>query len=484
MPWYETSADWDYHSGYTTYAMALTSKAIRVKSINTYREALGAIWERSGYDRGYISNPFAGDGEARLGLMRTQQLLDQAGHVNLPYAIIHVAGSKGKGSTCTMVDAILRAANLRTGRYLSPHLHSFRERFVVNDGLVSEEAFIKLTHQFVSLAEQIEDTNPELGQITAFELTTAMALAFFAQQSCDVAVVEVGLGGTLDATNIISPCVSVITTLDYEHTAILGSTMAEIAANKAGIIKHSRPVLTVPQPNGGLDIISQRATESDAPLLIAHRDWQVEGDHTNFTFSSESHNFSGLECALVGSHQVENAGLAIATVLALKACNLPFQAEERAIRKGLASAQLPGRFEQVALPTRQTLVIDAAHTPASAAALAAAVQQRFAGASIAIVIGMLADKNIGAFLSPLLPIATLWIAAAPVNPRSMSANEIRDAIAVGGHRVEMAASVEDGLGRAKRSCCDLIVVTGSFATAAEARIASGLAEVIDPPMQL
>ena len=240
-----------------------------------YRAALAAIWDRSGYDRGFISDPFAGDDAARRGLARTRAMLDVLGNPQERVRLIHVAGSKGKGSTAVLIDAILRAAGLRSGRFTSPHLHSYRERFVVDDLPIGEEAFACLTHEVMEAMRKVESGNPSLGRVTAWELSTAMALRWFARGDCDVAVIEVGLGGTLDATNVIDPVVSAITRLDLEHTAILGETLAEIASNKAGIIKPGRPSVTVEQAPEALTVIEERAREVGSKLLVGGRDWVV-----------------------------------------------------------------------------------------------------------------------------------------------------------------------------------------------------------------
>ena len=455
----------------------------RLNRITTYHDALQAIWNRSGYDRGFISNPFAGDDAARLGLVRTQRLLDEMGYPTLDYAIIHVAGSKGKGSTSAMIDSMLRAGGHRTGRYLSPHLHSFRERFVVNNSMISEANFIQLSQQALRAADNVEQDRPAIGTITAFELSTAMALAWFAAQSCDVTVIEVGMGGALDSTNIVTPEVSVITTLDFEHTSVLGESIAEIADNKAGIIKHERPVLTAEQPPEALRVITKHAADRIAPLTIAGQDWTTSGSSFTFTFVSDDVSWSGLRSALIGQHQVGNAGLAIAAIRVLGTRQPTLAVSEHAIRTGLASVSLPARFERVELPSGSTVIIDGAHTPASAKALSDALKENFPGISATIIIGMLADKQKDPVLEALQPIASRWIAISPDNPRAIPAEELAGSIRDLDGEVETSASVREAIEKsAGADGAELLVVTGSFSTAVEARIALELPEVIDPPL--
>ncbi len=433
-------------------------------AIGTFDEAMAAIHERSGYDRGFISNPFAGDDAARLGLRRTQAMLDRMGNPERSYEVVHVAGSKGKGSTCVLIDAILRASGRRSGRYLSPHLHSYLERFVVDDTPISREDFTALTAEGIATAEAIESQQPELGEITAFELTTAMALRWFKQAGCDVAVVEVGLGGTLDATNVVTPAVSVITRLDYEHTAILGDTMPEIASNKAGIIKPGRPAVTAMQPAEGLAVIHDRAREVGAPLMVAGADWTVRGTDQSFIATGPWGTIDNLELSLVGQHQVENAGLAIAAVTTLQAT------DPDAIRRGVRAASLPGRFERVPLPSGQTVVIDGAHTAASAAALATTLREQYPDAAIAIVVGMLRDKDPAVVLGPLLDVAAHWVVTAPDTPRALPEGDLHAALAALGATGDRAATVAEAIEAARRLDVTVVVVTGSLTTAAEARV--------------
>lgn len=445
-------------------------------NIATFDQALTAIWERSGYDRGFISNPFAGDDAARRGLVRTQAMLDHLGNPERACKIIHVAGSKGKGSTCMFIDAILRASGLSCGRYLSPHLHSWRERFVVDNTLIPEADFTMLTAEAIAVAERVEQTTADLGRVTAFELSTVIALLWFQWAGCDVAVVEVGLGGTLDATNVVDPAVSVITQLDYEHTAILGTTLSEIAGNKAGIIKPGRPVVSAAQPEEGQRVIRQRADACSAPLLLAGRDWIVSGTDRSFIATGPWGTLDQVHISLAGHHQVENAGLAIAAVHMFRTTDVSMTGITReSMRAGLQRTRFPGRFEQIRLTSGQTVVIDGAHSPASTAALATTMRDRFPDEHVAIVIGMLRDKDPALVAAPLMDIADQWIAVTPQNPRALPAGTLKAAVESLGMECIAVATVAQGLRTAQEHGSSAILVTGSIATVAEARVALRLA---------
>ena len=442
-----------------------------------YREALAAIWERSGYDRGFISNPFAGDDAARLGLTRTRHLLDRLGGPDDGLAIVHVAGSNGKGSTCVFIDAVARAAGYRTGRYTSPHLHQFRERFAVLGEPIAESDFAD--HLFTALhaAEVIERELPELGAITAFELTTAMAFAVFAAHGCDLTIIETGMGGELDATNVITPLVSTITPLDYEHTAVLGSTLTEIARNKSGIIKARRPVASAAQPAEAMAVIESRARSLGSPLHLAGRDWQVTGTSESFTAIGPWGRLDGLRAGLAGRHQVDNAGLALATCDLLRTHGYTFS--DAAVRHGLASTTWPGRFEEVPVNSRQRVVIDGAHSPAAATVLAETIRDRFPGQHAAFVLGLLGDKDPVAFTAPLRDLAESWHLTRPAGPRGRPTEDLLAALLDMSPPPESAASVAAGIRQALDSNAPLVVVTGSLVAAAEARVAFGLA-INDP----
>ena len=443
-----------------------------------YRTALAAIWERSGYDRGFISDPFAGDDAARRGLIRTTAMLDVLGNPHERVRLIHVAGSKGKGSTTVLTDAMLRAAGLRSGRFTSPHLHSYRERFVVDGQPISEDAFAGLTGETIAAMREVEATNPSLGGVTAWELSTAMALQWFAQRECAVAVIEVGLGGTLDATNVIDPVVSAITRLDLEHTAVLGETLAEIASNKAGIIKPGRPSVTVDQSPEALAVIEARAGEVGSDLLIGGRDWVVEGDEDGFAVIGPWGRVDDLRTSLVGPHQVENAGLAVAALRAGFGDDAAIDAA--AIRAGLRDVQFPGRFERVPATRGPAIILDGAHTPVAAEALAVALTRHLPAGRFTFVVGMMQDKRPESFLTPLIDQADRWIVAEPDSPRRMPADLLMTALTSLGQRVEWAPSITAAVERAREDG-EVVVVTGSLTTVAEARVHLGLGSPDPPP---
>ena len=446
--------------------------------IRTFDEAMSFIRDRSGYDRGFISNPFAGDEAARLGLIRTREILAKLGNPQRAFHIVHVAGSKGKGSTCSFIDSILRAGGTRTGRFLSPHMHSFRERFVVDDVVIPEADFTGLVAEAHQATLAVERDHPDIGQLTAWELSTAIALLWFARSECEVAVVEVGLGGTLDATNVVHPAVSVISTLDFEHTAILGTTMTEIAGNKAGIIKPGVPVVSAVQPPEGLAVIEARAKACDAPLQIAERDWQATGSSTAFTVEGPTWRHDNLRSSLYGDHQVANAGLAIAAVHALSGTH-PIDLSDSIVRYGIANTFIPGRFEIVRHASGATLVLDGAHTPQSMVVLASAIRDRFPGSGLIVVAGMLSDKDPDLVLPPLETEASLWIATDLHSPRALPAVNIVTSLASRGIVATRASSMVEALETALAHANSgeqgtVILVTGSLTTVGEARHVLGL----------
>ena len=442
-----------------------------------YLDALQRFHERSDYEKGTITNPFgrAGDEGAR-GLARVRALLAELGNPEQRYAIVHVAGSKGKGSTCAFLSTILTASGYRTGRYISPHLHTLRERIAVDDLPMSEAQFTASLDRALHACEQVESNAPELGRITAFEISTVMAFDVFAERACDLAVIEVGLGGTWDATNVIDPEVTVISLLDYEHTDILGDTLTEIAENKAGIIKPERPVLTQRQAEEGMHVIELVAAAQHAPLLIEGEDWTIDGDWKAARISTPIGEIGPVRLGLSGNHQLHNAGLA-AMSAALLAEHGRTNITGQTIETGLTETFWPARFEIVTKPGEATIVIDGAHTGASGAALAAALEDQFPGQPIALIFGMLNGKDAAAMMAHFRPLTDQISLVRPANPRAMSFEQMERAALQADLTATRFESLEEAMAEASsRSQPDtVIVVTGSLSFAGEAREVAGLA---------
>lgn len=440
----------------------------------SYPAALREIWARSNYEKGYISNPFGNQESGERGLARVRHLLQLAGGLPGQMAIAHVAGSKGKGSTSAMLAAIGSAAGVRTGLFTSPHLHSFRERIAVDALPVSEERFADLTRRVAALSTRLEAARPELGQVTTFELLTVMALVHFRETGCGLVVLEVGLGGTYDATNVVTPAVSVITRLDLEHTAVLGSTLVEIAAAKAGIIKPAVPVVVSPQPEPVISLLTGIAADRGSPVLVAGRDWEWTGTWRKFDVSGPWGTYQALSSGLAGEHQVENAATAIAAAWILSAGGLPITA--RHVRQGLRDVQLAGRFERVPLASGAIVILDGAHTLASARALAATVRAEFADRTVIVVLGTSADKNVAALGHELAAISRRFVVTASENPRAAAPEHVAAGLATLPVTVEIEPTVPRAIERAAELAAagDLILVTGSLFLVGAAREAIGL----------
>jgi dihydrofolate synthase/folylpolyglutamate synthase len=378
---------------------------------------------------------------ARPGLERVARLAEQAGHPERELRFIHVAGTNGKGSTCAMLEAIYRGSGRRTGLYTSPHLVSFRERIQLNRKWIPEADVVRLTERIQAwLGEFTAENHP-----TFFEVVTLMALMHFAEQGCDVVIWETGLGGRLDATNIVTPLASVITNVQLDHQKWLGNTPAEIAQEKAGIIKPRVPVVTTARDESVLQVLRTRAAEVSAPLHIVHEPLKQA------------------ELALEGEHQRLNAAATLKVVEVL-AGTLPVL--EPAIQAGLRSVSWPGRF-QVIRRGRQTLVLDGAHNAAGAAALAHTLQQRFPE-KITLVLGILEDKDAPEICRILAPVASRLVTVPVANSRTASAEQLAQMVRHGspGVPVESALSLADAL--AKTAGDSIVVVAGSLYLIGEA----------------
>ena len=438
-----------------------------------YAPVAREIMARSAVRQGTIADQLAGDAAAEFGLRRTAALAEALGRPQDGLATVHVAGSKGKGSTVAFIAAILLAGGVRVGRFTSPHLAKLTERIAIDERDLDDRTFAAVADRVLAAAEELERARPDLGRVNAFEVLFVMALVAFREAGCRVAVIEVGIGGRLDTTNIVDPAVSVITTLDLEHTAILGDTLAAIAAEKAGIVKPGRPVIVASQPEEAMAVIRTRATAMGSRLIEVNDPEQVTGDRS---------------LGLTGPHQRLNAALAVAAVGELGAFDPGLAAGDDAIRAGLEGAWLPGRFEVVppaavrwfgrldAAAMVPPIVLDGAHTPRAAGALRTALDAAFdPSMAVVAVCGFAADKDVPAFLRALRPDRILPVVAA--SPRAVPATTIATiATALGIDVIGEPPGVGEGLGwlLAMDPLPARIVVTGSFAVVAEARAVFGL----------
>ena len=404
-------------------------------------------------------------------LGRMTALLEILGQPHLAVPTIHIAGTKGKGSTAAMVDAVLTAAGYRAGFYSSPHLHTFRERIRRDTQLVGETEFAGLVAAVKPAAQRLATTT-DWGQASLFEFMTAMAFHCFAQERVDFQTIEVGLGGRLDATNVVSPAVCAITSVSLDHIAILGDTVGAIAADKAGIIKAGVPAVIAPQVPEALMPIVAAARKKQAPLIQVGRDvtWaggRSDGDGQELTVQGRLGSYN-LRISLLGPHQQENAAVAVAVLETLQ--EQVHSIPERAIIAGMAAVQWPGRLEVLA--RRPTVVADGAHNVYSVAALLAALPQCFDYRRLILIAGFSRDKSMAGMVELLAGAQPQVIAARSRHPRSVPPAAIADLFRRNGvdpvaERDTVAAAL--ALARELAGPEDLILAAGSLFVAAELR---------------
>lgn len=431
----------------------------------TYAEAAAFLDRLTDYER---RSDYRYDAKT-FGPERTRGLLEALGNPDRRFRSVIVAGTKGKGSTCAMLTAILTAAGRRVGLYTSPHLIEWRERIRVGLEPVAGVEFGRLAGVVAPIVEAAAARGPE-HRPTTFEAVTAMALRGFADAGCDVAVLEVGLGGRLDSVNAVDAAVAVITPVSFDHMDQLGTSLPEIAGEKAGIIKSSAPVVTTTAhwTPEALPVIERAAAAFRAPMQIVGRDWrhdhaQSGGDGIRVDLGGPDLDLPGLEVALAGAHQVGNAALAVAAARALEP-NLP----EAAIRRGLRDVRWPGRMQW--WRRSPDLLIDGAHNEASARALADAVEALHPRRRIGLVFGMLAGKDHATVAHILCPLAQRVVCPGLRHPRAVPADRL--AVLARGHaaRVDVAddpAAAVRMLEAGFSGADGLILVAGSLALAGE-----------------
>jgi len=462
-----------------------------MKSSSGYQEALDYLYGFIDYslqrsDR-YSAEVFE--------LGRVRKLLAALGDPQDGYPALHVAGTKGKGSVCALLESSLRRAGYRTGLYTSPHLVRFGERIRVNGEEIGE----------AELVERVDEIRPRVAQVpglTTYEIVTALAFRHFALEGVDAAVVEVGLGGRLDATNVLTPRVAVITSLSYDHMHLLGDRLSDIAGEKAGIIKPGVPVVAAPQQSEAEKVIRRIAAEQGAPLIMVGEDWHyapgthdLQGQTLYIWSASEQSQMDAFvesagavewapprfEIPLLGHHQVVNAAVAYAALQAARRGGL--ELPEAAIREGFQTVVWPGRFQ--VLSQAPAVVVDSAHNRDSALKLRIALDDYFPGRPVSLIFGASEDKDIAGMLIELLPRVRRLIVTQAVHPRAADPVALAEMAREFGHPVEVEVPVERALERALESARpeEVIVAAGSLFIAGETLAAWQAARTVSPARQ-
>jgi len=430
-----------------------------------YNQALDYLYSFVDYSLKHISEL----AKAEFNLDRVFTLMEGLGNPQEKYPIIHVAGTKGKGSVSALCASALQAAGYKTGLYTSPHLWDYVERIQINGEPISHEHLIELV-------EEVKPAVAKIPKLTTFEITTALGQLAFAKNDVNAAVIEVGLGGRLDATNIVTPKVSVITSLSYDHMAVLGNTLAQIAGEKAGIIKEEIPVVSAPQTEEALQVLERIAKEKNSPFILVGKDVKFERLTSSldgqslkiFALSGESDSERSrsadveLVIPLLGAHQIENAAIAYA---ALKASGIPISDE--AIQKGFSQVKWPARFE--VLRREPPVVIDSAHNRDSARRLRETLDEYFPKKPVILVFCALEDKDISGILEELKPRLECVVATRADHPRAPSAEWIAEQVKKVGIPVQAVTPTADALERALSLAGEqqVVLAAGSVAFAGE-----------------
>jgi dihydrofolate synthase/folylpolyglutamate synthase len=394
----------------------------------------------------------------KFGLETIARVLEELGSPQNAFRVVHVAGTNGKGSTCAMIASALQAAGIRTGLYTSPHLVEPTERIQIDGKPVTAEEFSSAFDTVHQASERLMNSGQIENHPTYFETVTAMAFVLFREHGVERAVVEVGLGGRLDATNVVSPDLCVITPVDYDHESYLGSSIESIAAEKAGILKPGVPIVSAPQRPEAERVIRMRVEALGCAIT------RVAGVtyHCRSSLRETVVRFEGadLRCPLIGRHQGENI---VTAVLALRQIGVP----PDAIARGVATVIWPGRMECVA--SEPDVILDGAHNPAGVRALANHIRAHYRDSHIWLIYGTMRDKSVGEIADTLFPLAQELILTAPDSPRSLDPQSL---LAICGHpRAMVAANLSEALdlARAGAAIDDIIFISGSLFLVGEAR---------------
>lgn len=357
------------------------------------------------------------------GLETILYLLELLGNPHQGLKVVHVAGTNGKGSTTAMVSNVLTCAGYKTGMYTSPHLYSIRERMIINGEEITESDFVKYAEIVIEKMELMKSTGKN--EPTQFELITAMAFLYFYEKQVDLLVLEVGLGGALDATNVVNSILSIVTSISYDHTEILGDTIEKIALEKAGIIKRNSSTILYPQLYDGAErVVEEVCINKNVKLTKVKRNFGKLKDFEKymqiFDYANEDVNICGLRLPLIGDHQILNACTSITALLELR--NLGYKINDGHIRIGLETVKWPCRLSIV--KTEPLIIIDGAHNEDGIDSLRNALEKYFNDKKIILLIGMLKDKNYEYASQKLAPLATKVVTTTPESPRALKAEHL------------------------------------------------------------
>jgi dihydrofolate synthase/folylpolyglutamate synthase len=405
----------------------------------------------------------------KFGLDVQEALMRELGDPQASYAVVHVAGTNGKGSVCAMIAEVLRQAGLRVGLYVSPHLVEFNERMSVDGENVTDEELLDLSELVDAKVASVES---ECGrQPTFFEYSTALAMKFFERKAVQVAVLETGMGGRLDATNVVTPLVSVITRIGVEHAEFLGKDIAEIAGEKAGIIKAGRPVVCGAMPEEAARVIRRKADDlgcicRDVEKTVALTAVEISLDGQKNQVSTEEQDYGRVTMGLIGAHQAENCATVVAAFEEIqRAMGLRFDAAS--LKRGLKAVEWPARFQVVS--RQPPVILDGAHNPMAAESLVKALKKVLGPKKLGLVVGMCGDKDVSSFISAFRGTTRAW-AVTIRNERAVPADDLARIAASCGIDCK-AVELGEGLAEAKKWASETdaaVCVTGSLFLAGEA----------------
>ncbi len=447
----------------------------------SYRDALGLVMSLPDFERAKRD-----PSHHEYHLERIRALLSRLGDPHLDVPTIHVAGTKGKGSTAAMVTSVLTAAGHKTGLYTSPHLHSVVERIRVGLDPISRDDFVALVEQIWPSVEH-ENSDGKYGKITFFELMTAMAFLHFALVKADFQVIEVGLGGRLDATNVVVPELCILTRISLDHESILGDTIEKIAGEKAGIIKPAVPAVVAPQLDEALGVFKEVCRQRLSPLIdvakdLAWSDRRVTDSGQGFRVESHRQAYD-VETPLMGRHQVDNVRTAVAALEALAASG--HEVSSKDVLDGLAGVSWPARMQVLDYEGRR-IVVDGAHNPDSAGRLAEALREHFDFDGVILIFGATGGHSAGGMLAELAELSPIVVPVQSRHPRSSRTQTISEEARALGMQVEEQT---DSVATATRAASelaeekDLIVGTGSLSVAAEViEVVCGMEPELYPEM--